>query len=126
MPIMPVVIWSATVFLPVAYWLVRKVSLEMYVSYRWTRKLYAMEFWKMIGGGESVGNIEAGGEAVEGGDIQGINKETPLRRAGRGQNYMINVLLMNRLGSNSRIYVEAQGNLKYRFSIHTNSMSYAS
>ena len=66
--------------LPIAHWLFRKVSPEMYGNYRRTRKLQAKELWKIMGRGERVGNVEAGGEAVEGGDVEGINEETPLRR----------------------------------------------
>jgi hypothetical protein len=77
---MPMVIWSATVLLPVAHWLFRKASPEMYGSYRRMRKLQVKEFWKIIGREEKVGNVEAGGEAVEGGGVEGIDEETPLRR----------------------------------------------
>jgi len=35
----------------------------------------------MKGGGERVDDVESGGEAVEGGDVEeGIDEETPLRR----------------------------------------------
>jgi hypothetical protein len=77
---MPMVIWSATVLLPVAHWLFRKVSPEMYERYRRMRKLQAKEFWKIIGREERVGDVDAGGEAGEGRDVEeGVNEETPLR-----------------------------------------------
>jgi hypothetical protein len=45
-------------------------------------RLQREALWKTIDcGGETVGDVEAGGEAVEGGIVEErINKETPLRR----------------------------------------------
>lgn len=79
---MPIVIWSATVLLPIAHLLFKTSSPRIYLRYRQARRLQAEEMWKILGGrGERVGDVETGGEAGEGGDVEeGINEETPLRR----------------------------------------------
>ncbi|RDL37477.1 uncharacterized protein BP5553_04910 [Venustampulla echinocandica] len=77
---MPILIWSATVLLPIAHWLFKTFSPGIYVRYRQARRLQAEELWKIMGREERVGDVEAGGEAV-GGDVEeGIDEETPLRR----------------------------------------------
>ena len=83
---MPIVIWSATVLLPIAHWLFKTFSPGRYGRYRQARRLQAEEFWKIIEGrGEREGDVEAGGEAVEGGDVEGrIDEETPLRGETKG------------------------------------------
>ncbi|KAF2752917.1 hypothetical protein EJ05DRAFT_490522 [Pseudovirgaria hyperparasitica] len=80
--IMPMVIWSATVLLPLVHWLVKKISPAMYVRYRRMRKSQAHEFRRIMGRGERVGNVEAGGggESVGREEAERINEETPLRR----------------------------------------------
>lgn len=84
---MPIVIWSATVLLPVAHCFFKTLSPRIYVRYRQARRLQAEEMWKQVeemwkvaeGRGERVGDIDAGGEAVEGGDVEEvIDEETPL------------------------------------------------
>lgn len=82
---MPIVIWSATVLLPIAHWLFKKLSPRLYVRYRQARRLQAEEMWEVwrmvVGRGERVGDVEAGGEAVEGGNVEEvIDEETPLTR----------------------------------------------
>jgi hypothetical protein len=72
---MPMVIWSATVLLPGLHWLFRTVSPRMYISYRQVRKSQAEEFWKIIGRGEGMGDVEAGRVAID----RDIDEETPLR-----------------------------------------------
>jgi len=79
---MPIMIWSATVLLPIAHWFLKTFFPGIYGRYREVRRLQAEEWRKIIkGGGERVDDVESGGEAVEGGDVEeGINEETPLRR----------------------------------------------
>lgn len=78
---MPITIWSATVLLPIVHWLFKTCSPGIYVRYRQARRLQAEELWKTMGRGEREDDVEAGGEAVEGGDVEeGIDEETPLRR----------------------------------------------
>jgi hypothetical protein len=78
---MPIVIWSATVLLPIAHCIFKTYSPGIYMKYRQTRKLQSEEFWKIMGRGERVRDVEAGREAVEGGTVEEvINEETPLRR----------------------------------------------
>jgi hypothetical protein len=68
---MPIVIWSATLLLPIAHWLFKTFSPGIYGRYRQARRLQAEELWKIIEGrGERVGDVEAGGEAAEGGDVE--------------------------------------------------------
>jgi hypothetical protein len=47
----------------------------MYISYRQVRKSQAEEFWKIIGRGEGMGDVEAGRVAID----RDIDEETPLR-----------------------------------------------
>jgi hypothetical protein len=79
---MPILIWSATLLLPIGHWLFKTFLLGIYWRYRQAMRLQREELWKIIEGwGERVGDIEAGEEAVEGGDVEErINEETPLRR----------------------------------------------
>jgi hypothetical protein len=68
---MPIVIWSATLLLPIAHWLFKTFFPGIYGRYRQARRLQAEELWKIIEGrGERVGDVEAGGEAAEGGDVE--------------------------------------------------------
>jgi hypothetical protein len=77
---MPIMIWSATVLLPIAHWRFRTSFPGTYWRYRQARRLQAEEFWKIMGRGERVGDVETGGEAVTGGDVEEtIDEETPLR-----------------------------------------------
>ncbi|KAH8676898.1 hypothetical protein BGZ60DRAFT_513759 [Tricladium varicosporioides] len=79
---MPMMIWSATVLLPIMHWFLKTFFPVIYGRYREMRRLQAETWRKTIeGGGERVGDIESGGEPVEGGDVEeGINEETPWGR----------------------------------------------
>jgi hypothetical protein len=79
---MPMVIWNATVLPPIVYWFLKTFFPGIYGKYREVKRLQA-EAWRnvMKGGGERLGDIESGGEAVEGGDAEEvIDEEAPLRR----------------------------------------------
>lgn len=79
---MPIVIWSATVLLPIAHWLFKTFSPGIYGTYKQARRLQAEELWKIMKGREErVGDVEAGGEAAEGGGIE----EESTRRCLRGE-----------------------------------------
>src|SRR2546429_8179371 len=60
---MPMVIWSATVLLPIVHWLLKTFFPGIYVRYRQARGLQAEEVWKIMGRGERGGEGEGGGEA---------------------------------------------------------------
>jgi hypothetical protein len=79
---MPMMIWSATLLLPIGHWLFKTFLPGIYWRYRQAMRLQREAMWKAIDcRGETVGDVEAGGEAVEGGDVEErINEETPLRR----------------------------------------------
>lgn len=77
---MPIVIWSATLLLPIGHWLFKTFLPGIYWRYRQAMRLQRGAMWKTIRG-KTVGDVEARGEAVEGGDVEErINEETPLRR----------------------------------------------
>ncbi|PVH91438.1 hypothetical protein DM02DRAFT_678092 [Periconia macrospinosa] len=78
---MPIMIWSATLLLPIGHWLFKTFLPGTYWRYRQAMRLQREALWKAINcRGETVGDVEAG-EAVEGGDVgERINEETPLRR----------------------------------------------
>ncbi|KAF9693136.1 hypothetical protein EKO04_008586 [Ascochyta lentis] len=77
---MPMVVWSATLLLPVAHCLFETLFPGTYWRYRQAMRVQREAIWKMIDcRGETLGDVEAG-RAVEGGDVEeGINEETPLR-----------------------------------------------
>ena len=81
---MPIVIWSAKLlyFYQLGIGSLRRFSPGIYWRYRQAMRLQIEALWKTIDcRGETVGDVEAGGEAVEGGDVEErINEETPLRR----------------------------------------------
>lgn len=80
---MPITVWTATVLLPIVHWFFKTFFPGGYGRYREGRRLQA-EKWRKImkGEGERVDDVESGGEAVEGGDVdEGIDEETPLRKA---------------------------------------------
>lgn len=79
---MPIMIWSATLLLPIGHWLFTTFLPGTYWRYRQTMRLQREELWKIIDRRrETVGDVEARGEAVEGVDVEErINEETPLRR----------------------------------------------
>jgi len=81
---MPILIWSATLLLPIGHWLFKTFLPGIYWRYRQAMRLQREDLWKATIGcyrGETVGDVEAGGEAVGGGDVEErINEETPLRR----------------------------------------------
>jgi hypothetical protein len=79
---MPIVIWSATLLLPIGHCLFKTFLPGIYWRYRQAMRLQREALWKTINyRGETLGDVEAGGEAVEGGDVEeSINEETPLRR----------------------------------------------
>jgi hypothetical protein len=81
---MPIVIWSATLLLPIGHWIFKTFLPGIYWRYRQAMRLQREALWKTTIDccrGETVGDVEAGGEAVEGGDVEEIiNEETPLRR----------------------------------------------
>ncbi len=68
--------------LPIAHWLFKTFSPGIYGRSRQARRLQAEELWKIMKGrGGRVGDVEAGGEAAEGGGVEErIDEETPLRR----------------------------------------------
>ena len=82
---MPILIWTATVLLPIMHWLFNTFFPGIFGRCKQSRRLQAEELWKIMEGrGERVGDVEAGGEAVEGGDVEErIHEETPLRDEGR-------------------------------------------
>lgn len=47
---MPIVIWSATLLLPIAHWLFKMFSPGIYGRYRQARRLQAKALWKIIEG----------------------------------------------------------------------------
>jgi len=82
---MPIVIWTATLLLPIGHWLLKTFLPEVYWRYReWTR-LQKEAIWKAMNSREeTVDDIEAGGEAIE----RRIDEETPLSTSeGRTQTY---------------------------------------
>jgi hypothetical protein len=80
--IMPIDIWSATMLLPIGHWILDMFVPGIYWKYRQAIRLQKEAIWKAINcREETVGDIEAGGEATEGGGVDNrINEETPLRR----------------------------------------------
>lgn len=80
--IMPIDIWCATMLLPIGHWLLSTFLPGIYWRYRQAMRLQKEAIWKAINfRGETVGDIEAGVEAAEGGGVEErINEETPLRR----------------------------------------------
>jgi hypothetical protein len=82
---MPIVIWSATLLLPIGHWLLKTFLPGVYWRYRqWTRSQREALRKTIYCRGETVGDIEAGGEAIEG----RIDEETPLSTSeGRTQMY---------------------------------------
>jgi hypothetical protein len=82
---MPIVIWSATLLLPIGHWLLKTFLPGIYWKYRQWMSLQREALWKTICcQGETVSDAEAGGEAIEG----RMNEETPLSTsAGRKQTY---------------------------------------
>ncbi len=82
---MPIVIWSATLLLPIGHWLLKTFLPGIYWRYRQLMRLQRETLLKTIYcRGETVGDIEAEGEATEG----RIDEETPLSASeGRTQVY---------------------------------------
>ncbi|KAE9364166.1 hypothetical protein N431DRAFT_388104 [Stipitochalara longipes BDJ] len=78
----PILIWSATVLLPIAHWFLKMFFPGIYRRYREMRRLQAEEWRKIMeGGGEDVGDVEVGRPDVERGDAEErTDEETPLRR----------------------------------------------
>jgi hypothetical protein len=79
---MPVVIWSATLLLPIGHWLLNTFLPGPYWRYRQAMRTQRQAVWKATNcRRETLGDVEARGEAVEGEDVEErINEETPLRR----------------------------------------------
>ena len=79
---MPMMIWSATLLLPIIHWLFKMFLPGIYGRYRQSKRLQKEALWKIINcRGETVSDVEAGGEVVAGGDVEErITEETPLRR----------------------------------------------
>jgi hypothetical protein len=79
---MPGMIWSGTLLLPIGHWLFTTFLPGPYWRYRQAMRTQKEAIWKATNcRGEIEGDVEARGEAVQGGDVEErINEETPLRR----------------------------------------------
>ncbi|KAG9229913.1 hypothetical protein BJ875DRAFT_473634 [Amylocarpus encephaloides] len=87
---LPILIWSATLLLPIGHWLLQTFFPGIYGRYRQAIRLHREAMWRAIDcRGGTVGDVEAGRETEEGdGGDERIGEETPLRiYVGRSQMY---------------------------------------